>query len=271
MERLGGVFVMNGRSREPVPKLCAGDLGATVQLRDTHTNHTLRPKGGKMVLPPIHFPEPRYKAAVRPLTAGEEDKLSAGLHKLIAEDPSLKLIHDALLSQMLIGGQGEMHIDVTKFRLKSRYGVEVELGFQPTDPRGRELGQLSAKPLDERVAARVELLVDVLEPLGRHRLDADEGAFDVRAPHRIEELGILGRFHRDLREEHRVAWQPRELRHQREPLGARRLQPRELRRIAASRRHPQIVQRHGIEIVVGQRDEGIAHAGLADTLILSPH
>jgi elongation factor G len=129
MERLGGVFVMNGRNREAVPKLLAGDLGATVKLRDTHTNHTLRPKGGKASLAAIVFPEPRYKAAVRPLTAGEEDKLSAGLHKLIAEDPSLRLIHDPLLSQMLIGGQGEMHIETTKARLKQRYGVEVELSI----------------------------------------------------------------------------------------------------------------------------------------------
>ena len=126
-ERLGSLFLLNGKNREAVPKLAAGDLGVTVKLKDTHTSDTLHPKGSRVEFAPIEFPEPRYKAAMRPVTAGEEDKISTGLHKIVAEDPSLKIYHDALLSQVLIGGLGEMHIEIVKSRLKNRYGVEVEL------------------------------------------------------------------------------------------------------------------------------------------------
>jgi elongation factor G len=126
-ERLGSLFLLNGKNREAVPKLCAGDLGATVKLKDTHTNTTLHVKGSNVAIEAIEFPEPRYKAAMRPITAGEEDKLSTGLHKIVAEDPSLKIYHDALLSQMMIGGLGEMHIEIVKTRLKTRFGVDVEL------------------------------------------------------------------------------------------------------------------------------------------------
>ncbi|MEZ4440548.1 MAG: elongation factor G, partial [Polyangiaceae bacterium] len=126
-ERLGGVFCLRGRERDAVPKMTAGDIGATVKLRDTHTNNTLRPKGSEVVIRSIDFPEPRYRAAIHASTAGEEDKLSTGLHKLVNEDPSLKIFHDTDLGQLILGGQGEMHIDIAKFRLKHRFGVDVEL------------------------------------------------------------------------------------------------------------------------------------------------
>jgi elongation factor G len=127
LERFGGLFVLNGRTRDNVAKLNAGDLGATGKLKDTHTSNTLRPKGSRAQLAPIEFPEPRYKAAIKPTTPGEEDKLSAGLHKMVAEDPSLKIIYVTDLNQMLLGGQGEMHIEIARSRLKSRYSVEVDL------------------------------------------------------------------------------------------------------------------------------------------------
>jgi elongation factor G len=125
MERLGGLFAINGRSREPLQKLVAGDLGATVKLRDTNTNDTLRKKGSNAVVSPIRFPEPRMTLAVRAEKQGEEDRMAQGLHQVMKEDPSLHLRHDAHLSQMTLAGQGEMHLDVAKFRLKNRFGVEI--------------------------------------------------------------------------------------------------------------------------------------------------
>ncbi|MBW2528228.1 MAG: elongation factor G [Deltaproteobacteria bacterium] len=126
-ERLGNLFVLNGRNRTNVAKLVAGDVGATVKLKDTHTNNTLRAKGSDVVVSPIVFPEIRYAAAVRAANAGEEDKLSAGLQKTMAEDPSLRLIHDTDLNQVILGGQGEMQLEIAKGRLKERYGVDVVL------------------------------------------------------------------------------------------------------------------------------------------------
>ncbi len=124
-ERLGGLFAINGRQRDPVQKLVAGDLGATVKLRDTHTSDTLRKKGSAALVSPIQFPAPRVTMAVRAEKAGEEDKMAQGLHQLMKEDPSLHLHHDANLSQMTLSGQGEMHLDVARYRLKNRYGVDI--------------------------------------------------------------------------------------------------------------------------------------------------
>ncbi len=142
-ERLGGLFVLNGRSRDSVSKVHAGDLCVTVKLKDTHTNNTLHAKGDKVSVTPIAFPEPRYKAAIVAATAGEEDKLSSGLHKIVNEDPSLKIIHDTDLGQLLLGGQGEMHIGIAQFRLKNRFGVEVELSIPKVSYR--ETVQKSAR------------------------------------------------------------------------------------------------------------------------------
>ncbi|WP_397547183.1 elongation factor G [Rhodothermus marinus] len=143
MERLGPLYAMNGREREAVPRMVAGDLGATVKLRDTHTNNTLRPKGTSFVLPPIEFPEPRYAVAVRPLREGDEDKMMQGLHQLVEEDPSLKIIQDPLLRQIVLAGQGEMHLEIARFRLKNRFGVEVE--FVKPKVAYRETIQTSAR------------------------------------------------------------------------------------------------------------------------------
>jgi elongation factor G len=142
-ERLGNMFVLQGRNRENVNKVHAGDLCATVKLKDTHTNNTLHPKGKRVVIKPVQFPEPRYKAAIRAATSGEEDKLSSGLHKIVNEDPSLQIIHDTDLGQLLLGGQGEMHIEIAKFRLKNRFGVDVELSIPKVSYR--ETVQKSAR------------------------------------------------------------------------------------------------------------------------------
>ncbi len=119
-ERLGQLYAINGRERDPVKSMVAGDLGALVKLKNTHTNNTLRAKGSDVVVKPIQFPEPRYRTAIRPMREGEEDKLAQGLHQLIEEDPSLVIVHDQHLKQMTLGGQGEMHLEVSRYRLKHR-------------------------------------------------------------------------------------------------------------------------------------------------------
>ena len=125
-ERLGQLFSINGNDRDSVNQMEAGDLGALVKLKNTHTNNTLRPKSSDVVIKPIEFPEPRYKVAVKPLREGDEDKMGQGLNLLHEEDPSLFIYHDSNLSQLVLGGQGEMHLDIAKYRLKNRFGVEVE-------------------------------------------------------------------------------------------------------------------------------------------------
>jgi elongation factor G len=125
-ERIGQMYELNGEERNNVPRLVAGDLGALVKLEDTSTNDTLRAEGSDVVVPPIQFPDPRYRMAVRPVQEGQEDKLAQGLHQITDEDPSLVFNHDALLNQLTLSGLGEMHLQIAKSRLEGQAGVEVE-------------------------------------------------------------------------------------------------------------------------------------------------
>ncbi len=125
-ERLGQIYAINGHDRDPVDTMYAGDLGALVKLKNTHTNNTLHLKGSDAVMEEIDFPEPRYSTAVVASKEGEEDKLAQGLHQLHEEDPSLHIVHDQHLSQLVLGAQGEMQLEIAKARLNRRFGVDIE-------------------------------------------------------------------------------------------------------------------------------------------------
>ena len=127
-ERLGQLFALNGRERDTVARMVAGDIGALVKLRDTHTNDTLRKKGSEVVISPIAFPASRYRASIRPVHEGEEDRLAQGLHQITAEDPSLVVLHEPHLSQVTLGGQGELHLRVAQYRLRAKVNVDVQFG-----------------------------------------------------------------------------------------------------------------------------------------------
>lgn len=125
-ERLNQLFSISGHERESVPSMSAGDIGAVVKLKNTHTNNTLRMKGSDIVISPIKIPNPRYQIGVRTVRQGEEDRLAQGLHQLHEEDPSLIITHDSHLSQILMAGQGDMHLDIAKYRLAHRFNVDIE-------------------------------------------------------------------------------------------------------------------------------------------------
>ncbi|MFA5832618.1 MAG: elongation factor G [Bacteroidota bacterium] len=132
-ERLGQVFVMNGRERKEIAKLHAGDLGAVVKLKDTHTNNTLSTKSFPVIYNPIVFPEPVITEAIIPKTKGEEDKIGSGLHTLHEEDPTFVYKVDPEIKQTVVSGQGELHLAIIIRRLKEKFGVEVEL-IEPRIP-----------------------------------------------------------------------------------------------------------------------------------------
>lgn len=126
-ERLAQIFVMRGKDRKEVGKLHAGDFGAVVKLKDTHTNNTLSSKAFPVVLPPIEFPEPVISMALVARQKGDEDKIATGLHSLHEEDPTFVVRVDGELHQTVISGQGELHLEIITRRLKAKYGVEVEM------------------------------------------------------------------------------------------------------------------------------------------------
>ncbi len=127
VERLGQLFVLNGKNRKEISTLHAGDIGAVVKLKDTHTSDTLASKDYPVKLPPIKFPEPVIRGAVKPKSKGDEDKISSGLHTVHEEDPTLTVHYDPELGQTIISGQGELQLALAVKLLKDRYGVEVDL------------------------------------------------------------------------------------------------------------------------------------------------
>ena len=124
-ERLGQLFVVNGKNRSEVSELQAGDIGAVVKLKNTHVNNTLHDKGFNLVLPSIEFPAPKYRTAVVSNRKGDEDKLGMALHHLHEEDPTLIIEHSQELKQVIIHGQGEMHLQTAKHRLEHRFKLDV--------------------------------------------------------------------------------------------------------------------------------------------------
>ncbi|MEG8947022.1 elongation factor G [Rosettibacter firmus] len=127
VERLGQLFTLNGRNRTEVSKLYAGDIGAVVKLKDSHTGDTLCSKNFTVVLPEIEYPEPVIRFAVKPKAKGDEDKISAALHTAHEEEPTLISKYDPEISQTVIAGQGELQLNLAIKLLKDRYGVDVDL------------------------------------------------------------------------------------------------------------------------------------------------
>ena len=126
-ERLAQLYVMNGKDRKEIGKLLAGDIGAVVKLKDTHTNDTLSAKALTVIFPRIVFPDPVFHAAIVAKAKGDEDKIATGLHSLHEEDPTFMVKVDGELHQTVLSGQGELHLDIVVKRLRQRYSVDVDL------------------------------------------------------------------------------------------------------------------------------------------------
>jgi elongation factor G len=125
-ERINQLFILDGRERKPVDKLMAGDLGGTIKLKDTSTAHTLHAPGKAIKLTPIAFPEPRLRQVIRAKDPKQEEKLHAALLEIQKEDPTVVLTYQRETSQQLVGGQGELHLNLLKWKLSHHYKVDAE-------------------------------------------------------------------------------------------------------------------------------------------------
>ena len=125
-ERLNQLFIMDGKNRNAIQKLTAGDIGATLKLKDTKTNQTLCTSGKDIVVEPIHFPEPRIRTAIITKNKADDDKLGTVLNEIHQEDPTLLIEYSSELRQVILSGQGELHLSSIKWRLHNIYKVEVE-------------------------------------------------------------------------------------------------------------------------------------------------
>jgi elongation factor G len=126
-ERLGSVAVMQGKTQETVAEIMAGDLGTVAKLKDTRTGNTLAAKGTTWRFAPFQFTEPVLSYAIEPKSRGDEEKISTALQRLGEEDPTIRYARDPRTGQLLLSGQGQLHIEVTVAKLKRRFGVEVNL------------------------------------------------------------------------------------------------------------------------------------------------
>jgi elongation factor G len=128
IEKINQLFLMEGNKRIPVQELVAGDIGATLKLRNTHVNNTLHVKGKNYELPPIEFPGSNVTVCIEPVNKGEEEKLAQALHQLKEEDPTLVVEVSQELKQTLIHCQGDMHLAVAKWKIENLFKVPVKFG-----------------------------------------------------------------------------------------------------------------------------------------------
>lgn len=118
-ERISQIFSVSGQNREEVDQMVAGDIGATVKLKDTRTGNTLDGKGCEYEFPSIKYPDPKYRRAIRPQAHGEEEKLSAILTRMHEEDPTWIVEQSKELKQTIVYGQGEFHLRTLKWRIEN--------------------------------------------------------------------------------------------------------------------------------------------------------
>ncbi len=126
-ERIGHIYTFQGKNRIDIDGAVAGDIGALVKLRDTHTGNTLSEKDFSVTVQPILYPNPVMDVAVKPKAKGEEEKIGTGLNKLHEEDPTFRVVNDGALKQLVLYAQGSTHIEVLMEKLQKRFGADVEL------------------------------------------------------------------------------------------------------------------------------------------------
>jgi elongation factor G len=124
-EKINQLFVVEGNKRTAVNELVAGDIGATLKLKNTRTNNTLHEKGRHIELQPIVFPEAKMSIAIANNKKGEEEKLASALHQLKEEDPTVQVEVSSELGQTLLHCQGDMHLTVIKWKLEHHYHLDV--------------------------------------------------------------------------------------------------------------------------------------------------
>ena len=125
-ERLHGLLMVRGKDQEPIGELVAGDIGAVAKLTGTATGDTLAPRGKPVVIAPIEQPEPTLAVAVLPRTQADEDKLAPALHRLVDEDPALRVERVDETHQTLLHGTGETHLQITLEKLTRKFGANVD-------------------------------------------------------------------------------------------------------------------------------------------------
>ena len=127
-ERIGKLFQMHANKENPVEQADAGNIYAVVGLKETTTGDTLCDKDDQIILESMDFPDPVIKVSIEPKTKADQEKLGTAIQKLAEEDPTFTVQLDEETGQTVIGGMGELHLDVLVDRMKREFKVEANVG-----------------------------------------------------------------------------------------------------------------------------------------------
>lgn len=127
-ERIGRIVQMHANDRHEVDELHAGDIAACVGLKEVSTGETLCDPSAILTLERMEFPEPVIRQAVEPKTKSDQEKMGIALSRLASEDPSFRVSTDEESGQTIIGGMGELHLEIIVDRMKREFGVEANVG-----------------------------------------------------------------------------------------------------------------------------------------------
>jgi len=127
-ERIGRILRMHANEREEVDEVFAGDIAATVGLKNTSTGHTLCDENHPIILEKIIFPEPVISIRIEPKTKADQEKMGLALKKLAEEDPTFKIKGDLETGETIISGMGELHLDIITDRMRREFKVEANVG-----------------------------------------------------------------------------------------------------------------------------------------------
>ncbi|MBN8926440.1 MAG: elongation factor G, partial [Rhodospirillales bacterium] len=123
--RIGHLLEVQGKNTQQVHEAVPGDIVAIAKVEGLDIGDTIAYTASAPKVPLPHFPTPMFGVAIEPKTRGDEQKISAGLHKLASEDPTVKVAHDAQTHELVISGVSQLHLDIIRERLKARFGVDV--------------------------------------------------------------------------------------------------------------------------------------------------
>ena len=184
-ERVSQIFTLRGKKQQQVTELVAGDIGAVSKLSVTQTNDTLGSKQNPVMLPAIEYPEAQIVQAITPKTRGDEDKLNSSLGRLAEEDPTFHFGQNPDTGEATVSGMGEMHIDIIMSKLKTRYGVGVDISDPKIAYRETIRSKVSAEGLHKKQsggAGQYGKVVIEFEPGEKDELEFCENVFGGAVP-----------------------------------------------------------------------------------------
>ncbi|MBU4466465.1 elongation factor G, partial [Patescibacteria group bacterium] len=144
-ERIGRILRMHANQREEVEEIYAGEIGATVGLKDTHTGNTLCDENNPIVLENIVFPEPVISIRIEPKTKADQEKMGNALRKLSDEDPTFIVRGDMETGETIISGMGELHLEIIVDRMKREFSVEANVGRPQVAYKETIIGEAEAE------------------------------------------------------------------------------------------------------------------------------